>query len=276
MTKINKELIREVVSISQKAGVAILDIYNQSDIEVDLKADQSPITQADIASHNIIVNNLRNLTPEIPILSEESSNVEFHERSEWELYWLIDPLDGTKEFLKRNGEFTVNIALIENNTPILGVIFVPVTNEIYWGSKKFGSYYSLDGESYEKLSVSDSLSDTLKIVASRSHANEEMETLLNSIDNFELLSKGSSLKFCLIASGKADIYPRFGLTSEWDTAAGEAIARFAGGYIVNIDNNQMTYNKKESLLNPYFIVSCNREICENFLSLSKKKISKIH
>ena len=134
----------------------------------------------------------------------------------------------------------------------------------------------MDGENYEKLSVSDSFSDTLKIVASRSHPNKQMETLLKSIDNFELLSKGSSLKFCLIASGKADIYPRFGLTSEWDTAAGEAIARFAGGYIVNIDNNQMTYNKKESLLNPYFIVSCNREICENFLSLSKKKISKIH
>lgn len=274
MININKKLIKEVILISKKAGVSILDIYNQSNIEIDVKDDDSPLTQADIASHNTIVNSLMNLTPEIPILSEESSYIDFDERSKWETYWLVDPLDGTKEFLKRNGEFTVNIALIENNTPILGVIFVPATNESYWGSRKYGSFYSSDGKNIKQLNVSKGSWDSLSIVTSRSHVNEELQVLLNEIDNFNLVSRGSSLKFCLIASGEADIYPRFGLTSEWDIAAGEAIVKFAGGHITNIDNNQLLYNKKESFLNPYFIVSCNEEISETFLKLSKKKISR--
>tara|TARA_Y100001970_G_scaffold293982_1_gene445344 strand:- start:45696 stop:46526 length:831 start_codon:yes stop_codon:yes gene_type:complete len=273
MLNINKELIKEVILISEKAGCAILDIYDKSDIEINIKDDKSPLTQADIASHNIIVKSLNQLTPKIPILSEESSQIDYSVRSKWSNYWLIDPLDGTKEFLKKNGEFTVNIALIENNTPVLGVIFVPVRNQYFWGSKEFGSFYSSDGNSAKKLKVSEGSWNSLRIVTSRSHINEELEVLLKEIDSFDLVSIGSSLKFCLIAAGKADIYPRFGLTSEWDTAAGEAIVRFAGGYITNIDGNQMTYNSKDSLINSHFVVSCNKEICQKFLNLSKKKIS---
>lgn len=273
MLNLTKELINNVVAISEKAGEVILDIYHKPNINIDLKDDQSPLTEADLSSHNLIVNKLGELTPNIPILSEEASEISFKERSKWDLYWLIDPLDGTKEFVKKNGEFTVNIALIENNIPIFGVIYVPVTKEKYWGSNKFGSFYASRNRNVEKLNVSKKSDKKLRIVTSRSHINDDLESLLNQIEDYELVSKGSSLKFCLIASGDADIYPRFGLTSEWDTAAGEAIVKFAGGHIVTIDNSVMKYNSKISLLNPYFIVASNKEVCESFLHFIKKKIS---
>jgi 3'(2'), 5'-bisphosphate nucleotidase len=207
------------------------------------------------------------LTPEIPILSEENCDIPYKIRSQWTQYWLVDPLDGTKEFIKKNGEFTVNIALIENNNPIFGIIHIPVTNETYWGSKVNGSFYSTENNDAEPISVSENNQNSMRIVASRSHPSEMLNSLLESIADYEIIEVGSSIKFCLIASGQADCYPRFGPTSEWDTAAGEAIVRFAGGHLVTANGDLMSYNLKRDYLNPNFIVSNGKIISERILSL---------
>ena len=253
--QIKSELIEQLIEISKEAGKAILEVYN-TDFDYQIKEDLSPLTKADTLSNHIICERLKALTPDIPILSEENSNIPFNIRSLWKQYWLVDPLDGTKEFIKRNGEFTVNIALIKNNRPIFGVIHVPVSNETYWGLEKKGSYF-IDKNSNEiKINVSINPDSPLRIVASRSHPSIELTSCLNKIKNYELITVGSSLKFCLIAKGDADCYPRFGATSEWDTAAGEAIARFAGGTIVNLKNKPLRYNSCDKFINPNFIV-CN-------------------
>jgi len=266
--QIKSELIEQLIEISKEAGKAILEVY-KTNFDYQIKEDLSPLTEADTRSNNIICERLKVLTPNIPILSEENSDVPFNIRSQWNQYWLIDPLDGTKEFIKQNGEFTVNIALIKNNTPILGIINVPATGETYWGSEENGSYYSSNDISKKKISVSKNLGDPIRVVTSRSHKNANLENLLKNLDKYKLVRKGSSLKFCLIATGEADVYPRFGTTSEWDIAAGEAIVKFAGGYIVTVDNQAMKYNTKENLLNSYFIASSNRTSSENLLSLIK-------
>tara|TARA_B100001750_G_C15374859_1_gene529285 strand:- start:147 stop:959 length:813 start_codon:yes stop_codon:yes gene_type:complete len=263
--QIEKELIEQLIEISKEAGQAILEVYN-TNFDYQIKEDLSPLTKADTLSHNIICERIRVLTPDIPILSEENSDIPFNTRSSWKQYWLVDPLDGTKEFIKRNGEFTVNIALIENNTPVIGIINVPVSNEIYWGSSIYGSFHREENNQKERLFIEKNNSKLVRIVASRSHPSKTLGSFLEVTNDYKILTKGSSLKFCLIANGTADIYPRFGPTSEWDTAAGQAIVEFAGGSLITIDKKPLKYNLSENYLNPYFIVASREDLALNFLS----------
>ena len=265
----HEQLIASTVEIAKLAGEGITEIYN-SDFDYQLKKDLSPITAADNLSHNIITEKLKTLTPEIPILSEENCDIPYKIRSQWAQYWLVDPLDGTKEFIKKNGEFTVNIALIDNNSPIFGVIHLPVTNETYWGSQVSGSFYSTEKNDAERINVADNHKNPIRLVTSRSHPSEMLNSILEKLVDYEIIEVGSSIKFCHIASGRADLYPRFGPTSEWDTAAGEAIVRFAGGDVFTTNGLPTTYNLKDSYLNPNFIVSNGKIITERILNLLKK------
>ena len=264
--QIKSELIEQLIEISKDAGKAIMEVYN-SNFRHQIKEDLSPLTKADTLSNNIICEKLKVITPDIPILSEENSDIPFNIRSSWEQYWLVDPLDGTKEFIKKNGEFTVNIALIENNTPIFGIIHLPVTNETYWGSSTKGSFYIKGNNQKTKLCVENNIRSQVRIVASRSHPSKMLDTLLEEIGEYKIITKGSSLKFCLIAKGQADIYPRLGPTSEWDIAAGHAIVKFAGGSLLTIDGESMQYNLTENNLNPYFVVASREDIALNAISL---------
>ena len=264
---LNEQLIFSTIEIAKEAGEAISQIYN-SDFDYQIKKDLSPITAADRLSHKIITERLEILTPEIPILSEENCDIPFKIRAQWTDYWLVDPLDGTKEFINNNGEFTVNIALIKNNAPILGIIHIPISHETYWGSKNKGSFYLNANDAEVNISVSNNQQNPIRIVASRSHPSDMLNDILEKIIDYEIIKIGSSIKFCHIASGQADCYPRFGPTSEWDTAAGEAIVRYAGGHMVTLNGNLMNYNAKEDYLNPNFIVSSDKIISERILSLT--------
>ena len=263
----NERFINSTTEIAKDAGLAIVQIYN-SDFDYKLKKDFSPITEADNISHTIITERLKILAPKIPIISEENCDIPYSIRSRWKKYWLVDPLDGTKEFINKNGDFTVNIALIDNNTPIFGVIHIPVTNETYWGSKVNGSFYSNAHNDVKQIRVSKNNNNPIRLVISRSHPSELLNDLLEKIIDYEILKVGSSIKFCHIASGQAECYPRFGPTSEWDTAAGEAIVSFAGGNMVNVTGKSMNYNAKEDYLNPNFIVSNDKIISERILSIA--------
>ena len=240
-------------AIAREAGQAILDVYRR-DIEVVEKADQSPLTEADLASHRIICDALTELNPDIPVLSEESADIDYETRSSWNEYWLVDPLDGTKEFINRNGEFTVNIALIRNHDPVMGVVHVPVSGVTYTGIVGAGASREDRGRPAESISVRIPCASPAIVVGSRSHANPILLEFLEKIGPYELVSMGSSLKFCLLAEGRADFYPRLGPTSEWDTAAAHAVVLAAGGSIVQLDGAPLRYNQKESLLNPEFLV----------------------
>jgi 3'(2'), 5'-bisphosphate nucleotidase len=243
----------DIREISHRAGKAILDVYEQ-DFSVTHKKDDSPLTQADLASHRLICDALSHLTPDIPVLSEESAEIDFEVRADWPQYWLVDPLDGTKEFINRNGEFTVNIALIRDHNPILGVVHVPVSGVTYTGLVgKWASRHARDG-SMKHIGIRLPCADPVVVVGSRSHANPRLLEFLGKIGDYELVSMGSSLKFCLLAEGKADFYPRLGPTSEWDTAAAHAVVLAAGGRIVTLDGKPLRYNTKKSLLNPEFLV----------------------
>ena len=261
-------LIEQIIEISKEAGKAILDIYN-TNFDYQIKEDLSPLTDADTLSHNIICERLKVLTPGIPILSEESCNIPFSIRSQWCQYWLIDPLDGTKEFIKKNDEFTVNIALIENNNPIIGLIHNPVLNTTYWGSE-LGTFLSKKNNNPQKIAIQKSQLIKSRIICSRSHKSEELEVYLRSIGKHQIIHAGSSLKFCSIASGESDIYPRFNPTSEWDTAAGQCIVESAGGTVKTLDGERMQYNKKQSLINPGFICysGTNNENIEKFFKIA--------
>jgi 3'(2'), 5'-bisphosphate nucleotidase len=251
-----EKLCLECVSIARDAGKAILSIYNAG-FTVEEKDDKSPLTEADLASHHLIIKRLSKLTPEIPILSEESASLPFAERASWETYWLVDPLDGTREFIKRNGEFTVNIALIHQHKSIIGVINVPVLDVDYFAWENGGSYKSEQGGEAKRISVKKldaSENAPLTVAGSRSHGSEMMQQYIEKLGDVETLSMGSSLKFCLVAEGRADLYPRLGLTSEWDTAAAHCIVEQAGGYITKTDMTPLQYNTKDSLLNPFFFV----------------------
>ena len=262
----NPKLIEKVLKLSKGAGELILDIYKNYNSNFELKEDKSPLTTADIASHNFITKGLKNLTPSLPIISEEDSSIAFRVRSSWDQYWLIAPLDGTKEFLNKNDEFTVNIALINKNEPNLGVIYIPVLGTTYWGAKEKGSFLITSAGTQESISVARNPDKKLRIVTSRSHASKELGIFLDKIKDYKIIKKGSSLKFCLIAEGMADIYPRLGPTSEWDIAAGEAIVKYAGGYIYTRDSKLMTYNQKDSYINPDFIVSNDSDLAKKLLS----------
>ena len=260
----NNDLLLQVCNTAIKAGEEILKYY-EKDIEVTHKEDSSPLTKADLASNKIIMNALQQLDKTIPILSEESL-VEWNERKNWTKYWLVDPLDGTKEFIKQNGEFTVNIALIENNKPILGVIFTPVKFDLYFAQKNYGSYKInsssklINLQEAEKIFVANQ-SSIKRIIGSRSHSNQSFDSWVNkNFPNTEIVQAGSSLKFCLVAEGAADIYPRFGPTSEWDIAAGHIIVNEAGGRVNTFEDTEINYNQKEDLLNPQFYAIGNYKI----------------
>lgn len=269
-------LVNPVSEIAEQAGDKIMKIYREG-FEVEEKKDRSPLTTADMASHNFIYNRLTELTPDIPILSEESRSIPYSERSSWETYWLIDPLDGTREFIKRNDEFTVNIALVKKQSAVLGVVYIPAQEICYYASKDNGAFKRPRNSSPTNIHTRHSSpSENPTICGSRSHAGKSLRTLLAQIGNYKLISFGSSIKTCLVADGSADIYPRFGPTSEWDTAAAHCIVDEAGGTLVDLELNIVQYNNKDSLLNPSFIVvgDFNSEWRE-FISEYVKNIQKV-
>ncbi len=263
-----KNLLLKAINVSIIAGEKIIDVYNSSDYKILSKEDNSPLTIADKRAHDVIYESL--LETKIPILSEEGKIPEYDERKMWEYFWLVDPLDGTKEFIKRNGEFTVNIALIHKKDPVAGVIYIPVTKELYFGGDSLGAFKA-------KINVNDEFSNIktfddyfnisqklpfkhkarkYTVVGSKSHLSDETKAYFKQLEQehneIDIISKGSSLKLCMLAEGRADIYPRFGLTSEWDTAAGHAILNASGGSLKKINGEDFCYNKK-NILNPYFI-----------------------
>ncbi|MEW7995342.1 MAG: 3'(2'),5'-bisphosphate nucleotidase CysQ [gamma proteobacterium symbiont of Clathrolucina costata] len=244
--------INELLQLAHQAGDAILAIYN-TDFMVEKKQDNSPLTAADTTANRLIVSSLEQLTPEIPVLSEESSEVPFYTRRRWQRYWLIDPLDGTREFVKRNGEFTVNIALIERHTPILGVVHAPVLGTTYYGIQGSGAWKQEADQPARSIRVVDRCRKPIRVAGSRSHAGDSLQRFLEKLGAHELVSMGSSLKLCLVAEGRADIYPRLGPTSEWDTAAAQAVVEAAGGRVTTLDLQSLEYNTKDSLLNPHFL-----------------------
>lgn len=254
------ELTELAIKAAIKAGKEILDVYYSADFGVEFKADNSPLTIADKRAHNVIVEILSQT--KIPILSEEGKAISFEQRKNWKLFWLVDPLDGTKEFVKRNDEFTVNIALIENNSPIAGVVYVPVTRVLYWANKN-GSFKAMIDDENELLNEIQQLPiiserGNFVVVGSNSHMNNETATFIKSVDTkgkrVEIKSKGSSLKICMVAEGEAEIYPRLAPTMEWDTAAGHAVVKFAGKEIVQFENKKPLVYNKQNLLNPWFVV----------------------
>ncbi|MGD8514844.1 MAG: 3'(2'),5'-bisphosphate nucleotidase CysQ [Granulosicoccaceae bacterium] len=248
-------LLKGVIPIARQAGEAILAIY-ETDYAIEHKDDKTPLTEADMAAHHIIDDGLALLTPDIPILSEESAKIPFSERRHWHTYWLVDPLDGTREFIKRNGEFTVNIALIENGEAVVGMVYVPVSGVSYFACRTHGAWKQEKGGKPQPIMVRP-LPDSgpLVIAGSRSHSGESLNRFLANIGDYEIISMGSSLKSCLVAEGKADLYARLGPTSEWDTAAAQCVVEEAGGVVTDTTMHRLYYNTKDDLLNPYFFVS---------------------
>ena len=260
-----KNLLNTAVIAALEAAKAILEIYHSGAFDIELKGDNSPLTRADTASHDVIMSYLE--TTGIPVLSEEGRDIPYQERKDWKQLWIVDPIDGTKEFIKRNGEFTVNIALIEDQKPLIGVIYVPVTGELYFSSKEFGAYkvavhledYDFDALLAKAITLPLQREDnTFTIVASRSHMSAETGEYVQQMRDLHgevnLISKGSSLKLCMVAQGTANCYPRFAPTMEWDTAAGQAICEHAGFEVIDWDTKKnMLYNREE-LLNNWFLV----------------------
>lgn len=249
---LNSINIEDIKQIALTAGVEIMKIYKK-DFSVEYKDDKSPLTEADKVANEIICSELSKLYPHIPIISEENKQTDYEVRKEWEYYWCIDPIDGTKEFIKKNDEFTVNIALIHKNTPVLGVVYAPALHEMYSAKQNQGAFK--DGHKLP-MYINNNPKEKLSVVASKSHLSSETQEFIDNLDTKEIsqISKGSSLKLCMIATGEADIYPRLAPTMEWDTAAADTIVREAGRMTYQFENNKpMVYNK-ENLLNPWFVV----------------------
>jgi 3'(2'), 5'-bisphosphate nucleotidase len=248
-------LMKELRSIAREAGAAIMEIYNSaSDIEIELKGDDSPLTKADKAANDIICAGLKTLEVKHPIISEENKLLSYEERKHFTHCWMVDPLDGTKEFIKKNGEFTVNIALIEQNEVVLGVVYAPALDEMYWAEKDKGAYSFINGIETQLTASQFTMQDEgLRVVCSRSHLNEETQAFVDALTNPELVAKGSSLKFLILANKGADVYPRIAPTMEWDTAAAQIILEEAGGEVVQYKSNEKVKYNKEDLLNPFFV-----------------------
>jgi 3'(2'), 5'-bisphosphate nucleotidase len=253
-----KALTGAVLPILARAGEAIMTVYD-GEFAVERKDDNSPLTLADLESQRIILQGLAQVTPGIPVLSEESAQAPWCERRSWSRLWLVDPLDGTREFVKRNGEFTVNLALIVDHEPVLGFIGVPAQRVSYWGAKDIGAFVHRPGSQPEAIRISDPATP-LRVAGSRSHTAPQTARYLEKLGSYVLQSVGSSLKFCLIAEGKADLYPRFGPTSEWDTAAGQAVLEAAGGHVTRLDGHRLRYNCRESLINGDFLAFNHRSV----------------
>jgi len=247
-----KQQLDGIRAIAQDAAQVIMDIYGSS-FNITYKNDHSPLTEADHASHTLICDRLTNLKPTLPVLSEESNKEEVRERLTWQQYWLVDPLDGTKEFIKRNGEFTVNIALIKKSRAVMGVVVAPALRLEYSGALGLGAWKRDGAGQAIPISVTRVAQDPARVVGSRSHSNPELATYLNRVGPHEFKPMGSSLKICLVAEGKADIYPRLGPTSEWDTAAAQAILESAGGCMIDTNGSAIRYNTKKHLANPHFL-----------------------
>ena len=248
-----ESLLAGVRALVADAGRAILEVY-ASGHEVEYKADDSPITRADRAAHEILSAGLARLTPEIPVLSEESAEGHAAEvRRGWRELWLVDPLDGTKEFISRNGEFTVNVALVRDHRPVLGVVAAPVLGLVYFGAEGLGADVGHADEPDRPIHVRRPAANPLVIVGSRSHRGDSLDAVLARIGPHEMRPMGSSLKLCLVAEGAADLYPRLGPTSEWDTAAAQAVVEAAGGKVTTLDGAPLSYNARDTLLNPHFL-----------------------
>lgn len=259
--------LKIAIKASLKAGEAIMEIYD-SVFEVEYKDDKSPLTAADKKSNEIINDYLK--ATNIPIISEENRQIDYAERKEWQSYWIVDPVDGTKEFIKRNGEFTVNIAFVESGVPVFGVIYVPASKTLYYGEVSENKSYKVNlSEHDESLEIvlgkaeiiapKENTTNILEVVGSRSHMNQETLDFVDQLklegNSVEIVSKGSSLKFCLVAEGNADVYPRFAPTMEWDTAAGQAICNAVGLQVISQETQKPLLYNKENLLNPWFLVS---------------------
>lgn len=239
-----------VKKASLEAGAAIMEVYESADFEVDQKKDDSPLTLADRKAHECIVAHLK--TTDLPILSEEGKQLSYEERKNWDTFWMVDPLDGTKEFIKKNGEFTVNIALIHQGKAVLGVVSAPVLKELYYGMAGKGAFLETEGNSPIALAIENT--EVKQIVASRSHLNEDTKAFMEKYPTANTVSMGSSLKFMLVVKNEAQIYPRFAPTMEWDTAAAQAIVEAAGGEVLRYPELEPLQYNREDLLNPYFLV----------------------
>jgi len=246
-------MLEPVLALAREAGRRIMAIY-EGGFTVSEKEDRTPLTEADMAAHRTIVEGLQALAPALPILSEESAEVPFEERARWAAYWLVDPLDGTREFIKRNGEFTVNVALISGHEPVLGVVHAPALGLSYWACRGGGAWRQAAGGGPERIRVRPYRPGRIVVAGSRSHAGERLRAYCEALGPHELISMGSALKSCLVAEGRADVYPRFGPTSEWDTAAAQCVVEEAGGHVTDAAGRPLRYNTKPSLLNPDFLV----------------------
>lgn len=267
------ELIHPVLELVQAAGQATLP-YWQANVAVETKADESPVTAADIAAHNVLAAGLVELDTNIPVLSEEDCDIPLAQRQQWTRWWLVDPLDGTKEFIRGSAEYTVNVALIEHGQVVFGVVGVPVTGSIYYGGAEFGAHcLDADGQT-RTLQMRVAPQDELVVVASKRHSSPAQEALLQGLHAdhpaLRLLSVGSSLKFCQMAEGAADLYPRLAPTSQWDTAAAQGVLEGAGGQVLNLQGQPLTYVAQDSYLNPFFVALPNEAVWrEQFLAQLK-------
>lgn len=245
------QLLLEVAALAREAGRTILEVYASS-FSVQEKQDRSPLTEADLRSEKLILAGLKRIAPEIPVLSEESAQAPYSTRRTWGRLWVVDPLDGTKEFVQRNGEFTVNIALVDNQRPVLGIVHAPVLERTYYASEGVGAFRSDAQAAGKPIRVAKRGTAPLRVVGSRSHRGSSLDAFLARVGPHELVEVGSSLKLCLVAEGQADVYPRLGPTSEWDTAAGQCVLEQAGGHVLKLDGEPLEYNR-ENTLNPNFI-----------------------
>lgn len=249
----NHSLLHEIGLLARRAGEAIMTVYRE-DFDVEVKDDCSPLTAADLAAQKVIADGLAQLDPVLPVVSEEASQLPWEQRRQWSRYWLVDPLDGTREFVKRNGEFTVNIALIEQGEPVMGVVLAPVTEELFAAARGHGAWWQVQADAeWERISVRE-LANPPIVAGSRSHGGMA-ETVLRRLlgDDYQMQPLGSSLKFCLLARGAADIYLRRGPTSEWDTGAAQCVLEEAGGAVLDLAGKPLRYNRGESLINPEFL-----------------------
>ncbi len=267
-----KKLMPHVIQIAFSAGEAILKIYQQDSYKIQTKEDASPLTQADILAHHIIEEGLAKLTPEIPIISEEGSTPTYQERQAWPLFWLVDPLDGTKEFIAHTNDFSVNIALIQNHEPILGVIVSPCQRTVYYASLNSGAFFQDSKGNIKSLMTRKWLPNhSLTIAVSRRHNSDRIAEIMSDMGEYSVLTLGSSIKFCAIAEQRADLYPRLGPTSEWDTAAGQCILTEAGGAVVDLKGVALRYNTKEDMLNPGFLATGDLESLLKYIHIIARK-----
>ena len=254
-----KELLDPVIQIAYQAGKVIMEVYDAG-FSVEEKSDQTPVTEADMAANNVIESGLKKLTPHLPILTEETKPIPYAERKKWPRYWLIDPLDGTREFIKRNGEFTVNIALIDGDESVLGVVYAPVIGVLYYAAKGQGAFKQDSTNAPKAIHVNNKCPRKTVVACGRSHPTEDIINFLENLGEHEIIRIGSALKSCMVAEGKADLYARLGPTSEWDTAAAQCVVEEAGGAITDTTMQRLRYNTKDDLLNPHFFVVGDQSI----------------